>query len=150
MSLLTNPVLVSVVVLCVLCLLKLNVLMSLIIAAMTGAVLGGISIPDAMGILCDGFSGNANTALAYVLLGTFATAIASTGLADMASKKLSQIMGGKSASVLLLILAAVACLSQNLIPVHIAFIPILIPPMLAMFNKMKVDRRGVACLCPSA
>ena len=56
MSLLTNPVLVSVVVLCVLCLLKLNVLMSLIIAAMTGAVLGGISIPDAMGILCDGFS----------------------------------------------------------------------------------------------
>ena len=72
MSLLTNPVLVSVVVLCVLCLLKLNVLMSLIIAAMTGAVLGGISIPDAMGILCDGFSGNANTALAYVLLGTFA------------------------------------------------------------------------------
>ena len=145
MSLLTNPVLVSVVVLFVLCLLKLNVLMSLIIAAMTGAVLGGISIPDAMGILCDGFSGNANTALAYVLLGTFATAIASTGLADMASKKLSQIMGGKSASVLLLILAAVACLSQNLIPVHIAFIPILIPPMLAMFNKMKVDRRGVAC-----
>ena len=134
MSLLTNPVLVSVVVLCVLCLLKLNVLMSLIIAAMTGAVLGGISIPDAMGILCDGFSGNANTALAYVLLGTFATAIASTGLADMASKKLSQIMGGKSGSVLLLILAAVACLSQNLIP-----------PMLAMFNEMKIDRRGVAC-----
>ena len=44
MSLLTNPVLVSVVVLCVLCLLKLNVLMSLIIAAMTGAVLGGIGI----------------------------------------------------------------------------------------------------------
>lgn len=47
--------------------------------------------------------------------------------------------------MLLLILAAVACLSQNLIPVHIAFIPILIPPMLAMFNEMKVDRRGVAC-----
>ena len=76
MALLTNPVLVSVIVLCVLCLLKLNVLMSLIIAAMVGAMLGGISIPDAMGILCDGFSGNANTALSYVLLGTFATAIA--------------------------------------------------------------------------
>ena len=66
--------------------------------------------------------------IVYVLLGTFATAIASTGLADMASKKLSQIMGGKSASIVVLILAAVACLSQNLIPVHIAFIPILIPP----------------------
>ena len=144
MALLTNPVLVSVVVLCVLCLLKLNVLMSLIIAAMVGAMLGGISIPDAMGILCDGFSGNANTALSYVLLGTFATAIASTGLADMLSKKLSKIMGGKG-KLMLVILAAVACLSQNLVPVHIAFIPILIPPMLSLMNEMKIDRRAAAC-----
>ncbi|MDY3906880.1 MAG: SLC13 family permease [Lawsonibacter sp.] len=144
MALLTNPVLVSVVVLCVLCLLKLNVLMSLIIAAMVGAMLGGISIPDAMGILCDGFSGNANTALSYVLLGTFATAIASTGLADMLSKKLSKIMGGKG-KLMLVILAAVACLSQNLIPVHIAFIPILIPPLLSLMNEMKIDRRAAAC-----
>lgn len=144
MALLTNPVLVSVIVLCVLCLLKLNVLMSLIIAAMVGAMLGGISIPDAMGILCDGFSGNANTALSYVLLGTFATAIASTGLADMLSKKLSKIMGGKG-KLMLVILAAVACLSQNLVPVHIAFIPILIPPMLSLMNEMKIDRRAAAC-----
>ena len=144
MAILTNPVLVSVIVLCVLCLLKLNVLMSLIIAAMVGAMLGGISIPDAMGILCDGFSGNANTALSYVLLGTFATAIASTGLADMLSKKLSKIMGGKG-KLMLVILAAVACLSQNLIPVHIAFIPILIPPLLSLMNEMKIDRRAAAC-----
>ena len=80
-----------------------------------------------------------------MLLGTFATAIAATGLADMASKKLSKVMGGKSGSVLLLILAAVACLSQNLVPVHIAFIPIMIPPLLSLFNEMKIDRRGVAC-----
>lgn len=144
MSLLTNPVLVSVVVLCVLCLCKLNVLMSLIISAMVGAVMGGISIPDAMGILCGGFAGNANTALSYILLGTFATAIASTGLADMLSKKLSKIMGGKG-KIMLVILAAVACLSQNLVPVHIAFIPILVPPLLSLMNEMKIDRRAAAC-----
>ena len=85
MSLLTNPVLVAVVVLCVLCLLKLNVLMSLIISALVGALIGGISIPDAMGMLCSGFSANAETALAYILLGTFSTAIATTCLADMFS-----------------------------------------------------------------
>lgn len=144
MALLTNPVLVSVIVLCVLCLLKLNVLMSLILAAMVGALLGGISVTDAMGLLCDGFSGNANTALSYVLLGTFATAIASTGLADMLSKKLSKIMGGKG-KIMLVILAGIACLSQNLVPVHIAFIPILIPPMLSLMNEMKIDRRAAAC-----
>jgi hypothetical protein len=118
--------------------------MSLIISAIVGAMLGGIAIPDAMGILCDGFSGNANTALAYVLLGTFATAIAATGLADMLSKKLSKIMGGNG-KLMLILLAGIACLSQNLIPVHIAFIPILVPPMLSMMNDMKLDRRGAAC-----
>ena len=144
MALLTNPVLVSVVVLCVLCLCKLNVLMSLIIASMVGAVMGGIGLTDAMGILTGGFTNNANTALSYVLLGTFATAIASTGLADILAKKLSKIMGGKG-KVMLLILAFISCFSQNLIPVHIAFIPILVPPLLSLMNDMKIDRRGAAC-----
>ena len=35
--------------------------------------------------------------------------------------------------------------SQNLVPVHIAFIPILIPPLLTVFNKLKIDRRALAC-----
>lgn len=153
MEILTNPVTVSVIVLCVLCLLKLNVLMSLIISALVAGVMGGMAqgaalgdaITGTMGTLTSGFAVNGSTGLAYVLLGTFATAIAATGLADMASKKLSKLMGGKGGSVLLLILAGVACLSQNLVPVHIAFIPIMIPPLLTMFNEMKIDRRGVAC-----
>ena len=104
MEILTNPVTVSVIVLCVLCLLKLNVLMSLIISALVAGVMGGMasgvglidSITGTMGTLTNGFSVNASTGLAYVLLGTFATAIASTGLADMASKKLSKAMGEKA------------------------------------------------------
>lgn len=143
-EILLNPVLVSVVVLCVLCLLKMNVLMSLVIAALTGAVLAHIPLAEAMGILCDGFSANATTALSYIFLGTFVTAVASSGLADIMSRKLTKIMG-KSGTILLLILAGVACLSQNLIPVHIAFIPIMIPPMLTLFNQLKVDRRAAAC-----
>ena len=144
MELLLNPVLISVVVLCLLCLCKLNVLMSLVISALAGALVAGIDITEAMGILCGGFGANAGTALSYIFLGTFASAVAATGLADMMSRKLSKVMG-KSATVLLLILAGVSCLSQNLVPVHIAFIPILIPPLLTLFNAMKVDRRAVAC-----
>ena len=139
-----NPVLLSVVALCVLCLLKLNVLMSLIIAALVGAITAGIGIPEAMDILCGGFGANAGTALSYIFLGTFASAVADTGLADIMSKKLSKVFG-KSGLVLLLMLAGIACLSQNLVPVHIAFIPIMIPPMLALFNELKVDRRAAAC-----
>ena len=43
------------------------------------------------------------------------------------------------------VLTLVACLSQNLIPVHIAYIPILVPPLLRMMNRMRLDRRAVAC-----
>ena len=144
MEILSNPVLVSVVVLCLLCLIKLNVLISLVIAALVGAVMAGIDIPEAMSILCGGFGANASTALSYIFLGTFASAVASTGLADMMSRKLSKVIGN-STTALLLILAGVASLSQNLVPVHIAFIPILVPPMLTLFNKLKLDRRAAAC-----
>ena len=39
-----------------------------------------------------------------------------------------------------------ACFSQNVIPVHIAFIPILIPALLKVLNELKVDRRLVTCI----
>ena len=35
--------------------------------------------------------------------------------------------------------------SGTIIPVHIAFIPILIPPLLHVMNKLQLDRRAVAC-----
>ncbi len=42
--------------------------------------------------------------------------------------------------------AIAAVCSQNVIPVHIAFIPVLIPPLLSVFNHLKLDRRLMACV----
>ena len=102
-SLLTNPVTISVLVLCVLCLTGLNVLLSMLIACILGGVAGGIPLLNApegtqtvMQLLTGGFASNATTALAYILLGTFATCIATTGLADILSKKLSRLLGDTS------------------------------------------------------
>ena len=36
-------------------------------------------------------------------------------------------------------------MSQNLIPIHIAFIPLLVPPLIGVMNELKMDRRLVAC-----
>lgn len=148
MDILFNPVIVSVVVLCVLSLLKLNVLLSMIAATIVAGVAGGISLygdgTSVMSLLCDGFSVNAQTALAYILLGTFAEAICTTGLAEIITAKLARVIGTKK-YVLLAMLTFIAVLSQNLVPVHIAYIPILIPPILALMNKLKIDRRAVAC-----
>lgn len=67
MDILLNPIIVSVIVLCALCLFKLNVLLSLIIAAITAGLCGGLTISKTMELLANGFSANATTALAYIL-----------------------------------------------------------------------------------
>ena len=139
-----NPVVVAVLLLCILCLLKINVLLAMLVSLFAGGLVGGLGIGGTMSSLLAGLGSNGETALAYVLLGTFATAMAYTGIADILSRKIAHIVGGKKL-ILCLVLAGVACCSQNVVPVHIAFIPILVPPLLAVMNKLKLDRRAVAC-----
>ena len=141
---LLNPVVLSVIVMTVLCLLKLNVLLALIVSALVAGFSAHMPVGDIMGTLINGMGGNAETALSYVLLGTLAVAINSTGVASILSKKIASVVNGKK-KILLLVIAFFACFSQNLIPVHIAFIPILIPPLLKLMNELKLDRRAMAC-----
>lgn len=148
--LLLNPVIISVIVMCALCLVKFNVLLSILVAAIVGGVAGGMPIYEAgaenniIDVLIDGMGGNSATALSYILLGAFAVGLARSGLGEILTKKISKIIGDKK-FLLIFTLAFIACFSQNLVPVHIAFIPILIPPLLPLMNKLKIDRRAVAC-----
>ena len=141
---LLNPVVLSVIVMTVLCLLKLNVLLALIVSALVAGFSANMPVGDIMGNLINGMGGNAETALSYVLLGTLAVAINSTGVASILSKKIASLVDGKK-KILLIVIAVFSCFSQNLIPVHIAFIPILIPPLLKLMNELKLDRRAMAC-----
>ena len=141
---LLNPVVLSVIVMIVLCLLKLNVLLALFVSALVAGLSAQMPIGDIMGNLINGMGGNSETALSYILLGALAVAISSTGVAAIISKKIASVVNGKK-KILLLIIAFFACFSQNLIPVHIAFIPILIPPLLKLMNELKLDRRAMAC-----
>lgn len=144
LSLFLNPVIVSVVILCVLCVRKVNVLLSLIIAAITAGLLAKMPIGDVMQIFVSGMGGNSETALSYILLGTFAAAMIHTGLTKLIANKISVVVKDRK-FLLIFILALLAVISQNLIPVHIAFIPILIPPLLALMNRLNIDRKAVAC-----
>lgn len=141
---LLNPVVISITVMIVLCLLKFNVFLSILIAAIVAGVTSGMSVSDSMSILIGGMSGNAETALSYILLGALAVAVSKTGLASILARKIAKIVKGKKITLILLI-ALISCFSQNLIPVHIAFIPILIPSLLGLMNKLKINRKAVAC-----
>ncbi|MFD1040091.1 Na+/H+ antiporter family protein [Virgibacillus byunsanensis] len=136
-------VVVSVLVMTILSLLRVNVIIAIIAAAITAGLMSGLSIVEAIEMLVSGMGGQANTALSYVLLGAFAVAISYTGITSLLVNYLIRVLTGKK-TMMLLAIAGVASLSQNLVPVHIAFIPILIPPLLKLFDDMKLDRRGVA------
>lgn len=143
-SLITNPIVIAVILLCILCLCRINVLLALIISAVAGGMAGHIGLSEVMDIFIHGMGDNSETALSYILLGAFAASMTHTGLAPILATKISNAIQSKK-FLLIFILTGIAILSQNLIPVHIAFIPILIPPLLTIMNKLKIDRRSVAC-----
>jgi len=138
-----NPIVISVFVLTILCLFKLPVLAALLLSALTAGLAGGFNLTETMTTFIGGMGGNANTALSYILLGALAYTINKTGAADILAKKISRLVKGNK-FVLALIIVLVSIASGTIIPVHIAFIPILIPPLLAMMNQMKMDRRMLA------
>ena len=142
--LLFNPVIISVVLFCILCLLGINVLLAIMLSAIIAGLISGMPISKTMEIFISGMGGNSETALSYILLGTFAAAMTHTGLTTILAKKIASIIREKKI-ILISIITLIAVFSQNLIPVHIAFIPILIPPLLGIMNKLKIDRRSVAC-----
>ena len=144
LALLTNPILISVILLCVLCLSRVNVLLALIISSVAGGLAGHMNLSQVMDIFIHGMGGNSETALSYILLGAFAASMTHTGLAPILAKKIAKTINSRK-YLLIFILTGIAILSQNLIPVHIAFIPILVSPLLSLMNKLKLDRRAVAC-----
>lgn len=143
MELLFNPAVISIILLCILCLKKVNVLLAIIISTIVAGVLSGMNIKHVMDIFISGMGGNSETALSYILLGAFAATMAHSGFTNKLSEKITQIISGKK-YILILILTLIAMASQNIIPIHIAFIPIIIPPLLTTMNTLNIDRRAIA------
>ena len=153
-----NAVVIAVAVMLVLALARVHVVLSLLLGALVGGLIGGLGLAQTMEVFQKGLAGGAQIALSYAMLGAFAVAIAHSGLpqtlANAVIRRLnpqgqrdmipSGVNGVKWA--LLLGLLAMSIMSQNLIPIHIAFIPLIIPPLLLVFNRMQIDRRLLGCI----
>lgn len=149
----TNSVLLSVILMLILCIRHVNVVIALTASSIVCGLLDGMSLRDTVVIFSNGLGGGAKIALSYAILGAFASAIAHSGLPDLLAKELvnkiklnskHSIMFMKFIFFIAIGLMSVAC--KNIIPVHIAFIPILISPLLKIFNNIGIDRRILACI----
>ncbi|WP_078414173.1 Na+/H+ antiporter family protein [Priestia abyssalis] len=147
-----NAVILAVLAMLVLSLLRVNVVFSLIIGSMVGGLTGGLGLNNTVEVFTGGLGNSASVALSYALLGGFAVAISKTGLPEAVVQFALNIVGRKGDSkrkalskvLIVFIILLMSCFSQNLIPIHIAFIPILIPSLLKVFNELQLDRRLIA------
>ena len=153
-ELLLSPIIISVVLLLILSILRLNVVFSIIISALVGGLIAGMSCTDILKHFSEGLTNGAGIAFNYAMLGAFSIAMSRSGLTELLAQKLFARINGEVTPqrlfifkyVLLAILTIASIMSQNIIPVHIAFIPILIPPLLCVFERIRLDRRAVACI----
>lgn len=151
-----NAVLVAVILMLVLSVARLHVMLSMIVAAFVGGWVAGMDVDSTLKAFNAGIGGGAGIALSYALLGGFAVAISLSGLPHVLATKILNRIGGEQRqrssdtfwlrNALLLGLMLVAVSSQNIIPIHIAFIPILVPPLLLVMTRLQLDRRLVACV----
>lgn len=147
-----NAVILAVLVMLLLSLLRVNVVLALVVGAIVGGLSGGLSFSTTIAIFTEGLGEGATIALSYALLGGFAVAISQTGIPQLLVNTILRLIKkdgeeertalGKVLIILVLLLMAV--FSQNLIPIHIAFIPLLVPPILHILNVLKIDRRLIA------
>src|SRR5699024_6220448 len=105
--------------------------------------MSGLTLPKTTELMISGMGNQGETALSYILLGVFAVMISLSGITKLLVQNMLKVLSGKRL-ILVFSLAIIASFSQNIVPVHIAFIPILIPPLLVVFERMEIDRRAVA------
>lgn len=150
-----NAVVLSVVVMLVLSVARVHVVLALFLGALVGGLAAGLGLEATMVAFQDGLAGGARIALSYALLGAFAMAVAHSGLPQLLANWLIRKLDADDLSTsqkvtrwttagLLGGTLVMSIMSQNLIPVHIAFIPLLIPPLLIIMNRLRLDRRAVA------
>ncbi|MCH1924904.1 Na+/H+ antiporter family protein [Shewanella sp. C32] len=148
-----NAVVIAVCLMLAMSIARINVVIALTVSAVVAGVVGGLSIDQTVTAFNDGLGGGAKIALSYALLGAFAVALSHSGLTNLVSSSVLKFLGKEQQQqssgivryVLIAALVAMSISSQNILPIHIAFIPILIPPLLQLMTRLQLDRRLVAC-----
>lgn len=146
-----NAVILAVSLMLILSLSRVHIVLSLFLGALAGGLWAGLGLQGTLDAFQIGLSNGAQIALSYAMLGAFAVAIAHSGLPSALARfiieKLKRDEGASRLKILIILfILTLSILSQNLIPIHIAFIPLIIPPLLGVFNRLQIDRRLLACV----
>lgn len=152
-SLPINSVVLAIGLMIFLCVARVPVTIALIASALVGGLHSGLSTEEAIAAINDNLLVGSQVGMTYIMVGALAVALARSGVLDLLARKLVSMLGNEDTKhqskvkwLLYGIFMVASLLSQNAVPVHIAFIPVMIPPLLVIFNKLRIDRRAIACV----
>jgi putative amino acid transporter len=152
-SLPINSVVLAIGLMIFLCVARVPVTIALIASALVGGLHSGLSTQEAIAAINDNLLVGSQVGMTYIMVGALAVALARSGVLDLLARKLVSMLGNEDTRhqnkvkwLLYGIFMVASILSQNAVPVHIAFIPVMIPPLLVIFNKLRIDRRAIACI----
>lgn len=145
MSVLTNPVILSVVLMIVLCLLRSNVFVSITLSSLVCGLLGGGTLFETLEVFIAGMSSNNSLVFAMLLFGIVVEGIEYSGIGSALAPRLSALAGERK-WMMLLILFLFGILAESAFMLGPTFVPIAVPPLLAYANEKKIDRRCIAAV----
>lgn len=149
-----NTIVLAVLIMIGLSLVRVPVVIALVVSAVIGGLYAGMPIAEITSAFNGGLGSGAVVALASATLGAFAVALSRTGIADVIAAQTLRLIGASQDATRLkyvkwgiyAALVVIGFSADTIVPIHIAFIPMLIPPLLGLMNMMKLDRRIIACV----
>lgn len=140
LSIITNPLIVSVLVMVILCLLKFNVFLSMIVASLLCGVLSGAGVVETLTTFYTNMGNDNRMVLFLLLLGVLAATMKYNGLGEALAPRVAKLIG-KKVWLFPVVLLVLAVISETFVLVGVSFLLILVPPLFQLLVDYKVDRR---------
>lgn len=140
MDILTNPIVISVIVLVAMCLLKVNVFLAIIISSLLCAVLGGASLVEGITVFYENMGNDNRMVLFLLLLGVLAATMQYNNVGEVLAPRVAKLVGRK-VWLFPIVLTLMAILVETFVLIGVSFLLVIVPPLLRLLNDYKIDRR---------
>lgn len=140
LTIITNPIILSVIILVALCLLKVNVFLAIILSSLICAVLGGASVTEGLTMFYENMGNDDRMVLFLLLLGVLATTMQYNNVGEVLAPRVAKIIGNR-VWLFPIVLTVLAIIAETFVLVGVSFLLVIIPPLLKLLTDYKIDRR---------
>lgn len=139
-TILTNPMILSTTILVVLCLLKVNVFLSIIVSALCCSLLGGASLVEGIEVFYSNMGNDNRMVLFLLLLGVLAATMQYNDVGEVLAPRVARLVG-KRVWLFPVVLLLFGVVVETFVLIGVSFLLIIVPPLLRLLTDYKVDRR---------